>query len=156
MLHAPRVAVECRPARTAEELAAYHAVRHQVFVEEQCVFAGSDRDGHDDDARTIHVVGFVGSTVGGTVRLFPLDPAGRLWQGDRLAVLPECRTSGLGGPLVRHAVRTAGELGGDRMVAHIQMPNVVFFEHLGWARDGAVEVYAGLPHQPMTIDLRNP
>jgi hypothetical protein len=39
------------------------------------------------------------------------------------------------------------------MVAHIQLPNVRFFESLGWRRDGDVETYAGLPHQPMAIDL---
>ena len=79
---------------------------------------------------------------------------GRRWQGDRLAVLPEFRSYGLGAPLVRYAVRTAGERGGLVMAAHIQIPNVVFFRRLGWHLDGEVETYAGLPHQPMAIDLR--
>ncbi len=87
------------------------------------------------------------------MRLFALDPARGVWQGDRLAVLPAYRTRGVGAPLVRCAVATAGAHGGRTMVAHIQTANVVFFERLGWSRSGPTEIYAGLPHQPMRIDL---
>ena len=65
------------------------------------------------------------------MRFYPLDGDG-LWKGDRLAVLPAERASQLGAMLVRFAVRTAGELGGRLMVAQIQVPNVRFFERLGW------------------------
>ena len=153
MLQVERVSIECRVARNPEEVAAHHAIRRRVFVDEQRVFAGSDRDGHDDDPGIIHAVGFVGALAGGTVRLFPLDETGKLWQGDRLAVLPEHRVHGLGAPLVRYAVRSAAERGGEVMVAHVQLPNVIFFERLGWHRTGEVEDYVGLPHVPMAIGL---
>ena len=153
MLATGHACVTCHAASDTDELTAHFDVRHRVFVAEQRIFAGSDRDRHDDDPRTIHVVGLVDDVVGGAVRLFPLPGAGHRWQGDRLAVLPEHRAHGLGAPLVRYAVRTAGERGGHLMVAHIQLPNVAFFIRLGWRRDGDVETYAGLPHQPMTIDL---
>jgi hypothetical protein len=39
------------------------------------------------------------------------------------------------------------------MVAHIQLANVAFFESLGWSQEGPVEVYVGIPHQPMAIAL---
>jgi hypothetical protein len=39
------------------------------------------------------------------------------------------------------------------MVAHVQAGNVRFFERLGWRRRGEPEVYVGLPHQLMAIDL---
>jgi hypothetical protein len=39
------------------------------------------------------------------------------------------------------------------MVAHIQPANVAFFERLGWHRNGPVEVYVGVAHQPMVIGL---
>jgi putative N-acetyltransferase (TIGR04045 family) len=151
---AERVAIGCRAAVTAEDLAAHHAVRHRVFVAEQRIFESSDRDAYDAWPDTIHVIGDLDGTIGGAVRLFPLDAGGLHWQGDRLAVLPEFRAYGLGAPLVRYAVRTAGERGGQVMIAHIQLPNVVFFRRLGWHLDGEVETYAGLPHQPMAIDLR--
>ena len=148
-----RVAAGCRIASTAADIDAHHAVRHRVFVTEQRIFEGSDRDAYDAHPDTLHVIGDIQGTVGGAVRLFPLDGAGRRWQGDRLAVLPEFRAYGLGAPLVRYAVRTAGDRGGLVMVAHIQIPNVVFFRRLGWHLDGEIELYAGLPHQPMAIDL---
>jgi hypothetical protein len=50
-------------------------------------------------------------------------------------------------------VATAGTRGGARMVAMIQLPNVAFFETLGWHRDGATVAFHGRPHQPMAIAL---
>jgi putative N-acetyltransferase (TIGR04045 family) len=147
--------VECRNASTAAELALHHWIRRQVFVTEQGIF-DDDRDKHDGDPATVHVVGYLDSTAAGTVRLYPLrrqSDGGVLWQGDRLAVLPEYRRHRLGGPLVRHAVRTAGLLGGTRMIAHVQLPNVAFFRYLGWVQIGEPELYEGLPHQHMSITL---
>ncbi len=89
----------------------------------------------------------------GAVRLYPLEPARLQWKGDRLAVLPELRTNHLGAALVRFAVATAGRLGGARMIAHVQLPNVRFFEHLGWRREGDPAPFHGLDHQLMSIRL---
>lgn len=145
----------CRPVGGPAEEALHHAIRHQVFVTEQAVFAGTDLDEHDDDPATLKVLGFVGGVAGGAVRLYPLtaDPAGR-WQGDRLAVLGGYRAYALGRPLVRQAVELAGAAGGREMVAHVQLANVRFFERLGWARRGEPELYVGLPHQRMAIELQ--
>jgi putative N-acetyltransferase (TIGR04045 family) len=151
-------AVACRLVEHPDELAAHHAIRRAVFVAEQGVFAGSDADARDADPATLHVLGLVGGVPGGTVRLFPVDPADPAgdWQGDRLAVLPEFRTSGLGRPLVRFAVATAGALGGATMIAHVQPANQTFFRRLGWAQDGEPEIYVGRPHLPMRIELTAP
>jgi hypothetical protein len=40
------------------------------------------------------------------------------------------------------------------MHAHIQLPNVRFFEYLGWNLEGPEETYAGILHQPMVINLQ--
>jgi putative N-acetyltransferase (TIGR04045 family) len=146
--------ITCEPARSAADIAFHHAIRHQVFVIEQAIFAGSDTDSHDDDPAVIRVLGRCDGVAAGSVRLFELEP-GR-WQGDRLAVLAPYRVLGLGAPLVRCAVALAGAAGGSTMVAHIQLPNVGFFTRLGWHPDGAVEIYAGRPHQPMAIALPAP
>ena len=69
-------------------------------------------------------------------------------------MLPELRTHHLGAELVRFAVSTAGRLGGERMVAHVQLPNVRFFEHLGWEREGDPAPFHGTDHQLMSIRLR--
>ena len=145
-------ALACRLAETPEELAAHHAVRHQVFVLDQRLFVGNDRDERDLEPDTLHVVGTDGTAIVGAVRLYPLDEHG-LWQGDRLAVMPQARVRHLGALLVQFAVASAGERGGHTMVARIQLPNVRFFEHLGWHADGPAGPYHGVMHQPMAIPL---
>jgi putative N-acetyltransferase (TIGR04045 family) len=149
---ARRLDITCLAAASPEQLAIHHEIRRRVFVEEQGFFEGTDRDDHDDDPETIRVLGLYGPVAGGTVRLYPLDDEGE-WKGDRLAVLPEFRKHGLGAPLVRFAVRTAGERGGRRMIAHIQPANVDFFERLGWERVGEPMDYVGHLHQLMAIGL---
>ena len=142
----------CALARGDAQRAAHFAIRRSVFVEAQALFDVDDRDERDDDPATLHVVGLAGYDVVGAVRLYPLDDAG-LWKGDRLAVLPADRMLQLGAMLVRFAVRTAGERGGRRMVAQIQVRNVRFFERLGWHRDGDPAPMLGVEHQPMAIAL---
>lgn len=148
---APAVIV-CREAHSREELVAHYRVRHEVFVQEQRVFVGSDRDEHDEDG-SIHLIGYCNGIVAGSVRIFELKPMTGLWQGDRLAVLPSFRVSGLGAPLVRCAVAIAGANGGRDMFAHIQLANVAFFTRLGWSSVGKPEIYVGLPHQQMRTSL---
>jgi putative N-acetyltransferase (TIGR04045 family) len=147
---APPTAGACRVAAGPDDLAAHFAVRRAVFVVQQALFA-NDRDAHDADAATLHVVGVAGGEVVGTVRLYPL--GGGLWKGDRLAVLPGARVHHLGAELVRFAVASAGARGGTRMVAQVQVPNVRFFERLGWSCDRAPGPYCGVMHQPMAIPL---
>ena len=144
----------CRAVTTSAERDAHFQVRRQVFVAEQGLFCGinGDLDGHDDDPATIHVVGLADDQICGTVRLYPLGADGR-WKGDRLAVLASHRHLGLGAPLVRFAVSSAGRLGGREMEAFIQPANVAFFRWLGWRRTGDLVDYAGIPHQRMLIDL---
>ena len=147
-------ALACRVAAGADELALHYAIRRAVFCAEQGMFGDrDDRDARDLDVATLHAVGAEDGVIGGTVRLYPLDADGLLWQGDRLAVLPTFRHGSLGGSLVRFAVRTAGARGGARMVAMIQAPNVRFFLGLGWSLDGEVVDFHGRAHQPMAIAL---
>jgi putative N-acetyltransferase (TIGR04045 family) len=162
----PGPLLACHRAAPGDELAAHFRIRHQVFVVEQGLFlapdaahakpagglAGDDRDAHDDDPATVHVVGLADGVLCGTVRLYPLGEPGR-WKGDRLAVLAGHRRHGLGAPLVRFAVATAGALGGREMEAYIQPANVAFFEWLGWRRTGGIVDYAGRGHQRMVIAL---
>ena len=147
-----RTGVVCRVADDPSMVAEHHRIREVVFVREQGLFPGSDRDAHDDEPATIKVLGFRDGVAGGAVRLYPLDDTGH-WQGDRLAVLPGSRGHGLGAPLVWFAVATAARGGGRLMTAHIQPRNVPFFEHLGWSVSGDQETYVGMPHIPMAIDL---
>jgi putative N-acetyltransferase (TIGR04045 family) len=142
----------CRRVDGPAERAVHHRIRHEVFVVEQHLFPLDDHDDHDADPATIHVLGFDEGDPAGTVRLYPL--GGGTWKGDRLAVLADHRRSGLGAPLVRHAVATAGRLGGSRMLAQIQPANVRFFQALGWTPVGEPAIYVGQLHQQMSIALQ--
>jgi putative N-acetyltransferase (TIGR04045 family) len=149
----------CRPVRTPGERAEHARIRREVFVAEQGLFEADDADAYDDDPATVHVLGLVDGRPAGTVRLYPLqgpsvEPG--LWKGDRLAVRREYRRSGIGGPLVRHAVALAGSRGGTRMVASVQVVNCTFFVRLGWTPVGEVFDLLGLPHQAMSIPLSIP
>jgi putative N-acetyltransferase (TIGR04045 family) len=152
---ADRLGLACRTAVTLDERAAHFRIRQQVFVVEQGLFGsnGGDRDAHDEDPATMHVVGLADGVICGTVRLYPLSAVSGRWKGDRLAVLPGHRHQGLGAPLVRFAVAAAALRGGLDMEAFIQPANVTFFEWLGWRRAGGLVDYAGIPHQRMLIDV---
>jgi putative N-acetyltransferase (TIGR04045 family) len=158
-LRAGTVRLACRAVATPDELAAHFRIRHQVFVVEQGLFrsaggTGGDRDAHDDDPATVHVVGLFDGAACGAVRLYPVPGVPGRWKGDRLAVLGGHRHHGLGAPLVRFAVATAAARGGGEMEAYIQPANVTFFRWLGWRPTDGLVTYAGIPHQRMLIDLR--
>jgi putative N-acetyltransferase (TIGR04045 family) len=142
-----------RIAESEPERAEHHRIRHEVFVREQRIFPYTDLDARDELPGVLRVLGCYRGIPAGAVRLYELDRDAGRWQGDRLAVLPAFRTHNVGAVLVRFAVATAGARGGSEMVAHIQPPNVRFFEHLGWLRDGPEETYCGHPHVPMWIPL---
>ena len=146
----PKSQVEVHLASTLDEYAGHFRVRREVFVDEQGLFEGTDRDRWDDTA--LHVVAVIDDEVVGAVRLYQLDEAG-LWQGDRLSVSAHARRLRAGGPLVRFAVRTAGDLGGHLMIARIQEPIVPLFRFLRWECVGGLIDYRGVPHQRMTIPL---
>jgi putative N-acetyltransferase (TIGR04045 family) len=145
--------VICVEARNEELRVMHHHIRHAVFVEEQGIFLESDVDEQDARDDVVRVLALRGGQPVGAVRLYPLDEHSGLWKGDRLAVLADCRTGGAGAPLVRFAVAYAGAHGGRRMIAHIQVANVRFFERLGWSTYSDAEEYLGLTHRPMEIAL---
>jgi putative N-acetyltransferase (TIGR04045 family) len=145
--------VVCVEARSDEQRVMHYRIRYAVFVEEQGIFPESDIDEHDVRDDVVRVLALKGGRPVGAVRLYPVDQHSGLWRGDRLAVLADCRASGAGAPLVRFAVGHAGAHGGRRMIAHIQVANIRFFERLGWSVYAEAEDYLGLTHRPMHITL---
>ena len=139
-------------ARTEDEKYQALSIRHAVFVEEQGLFDGSDQDEHDRSA--ILLVARKNDRIIGTVRIFPDDSQGnRHWVGGRLAVHRDFRVFRVGAGLVREAMRQVKKRGCTVFSAHIQEKNVRFFQKLGWAAVGPMEVYCGHPHQLMLADL---
>lgn len=141
------------PARDGWQRAAYFALRHAVFVEEQRMFADSDLDSHDRDA--LHLVAIATSAgvpedVIGVVRIYPRDG---VWFGGRLAVTPRYRRSReVGSALTHAAVGAARGLGATRFLATVQQENVAFFERLRFTVREPLTL-CGHPHQLMEADL---
>jgi len=149
--HRPRL--DYRLANSAQDLEGHFGVRERVFVTEQRIFVGSDRDGFDDDPRTCHAVASHENAIVGAVRFYPTNDDGT-WVGDRLAVDGAWRVHLVGMDLVHFAVTTAEAMGGRVMRAHIQVQNVRFFERLGWKREGDVYEFLRVAHQDMIKLLR--
>jgi len=136
------------PAGRAE-LAAYHRLRHDVFVREQGLFSGSDRDDVDDDPRTVVLVARThdGEVLGG-VRLHPALPGRDLgwWRGSRLVVARDARLLlGVGAALVRAACAEAEARGALRFDATVQAQAAALFRRLGWVPRERVHLH-GHPH----------
>ncbi len=127
----------------------YHDLRRDVFVDRQGLFEGSDRDDLDDDDRLVVLVALdaVGDVVGG-VRLAPCTaPDIGWWAGSRLVAAPGA-PAGTGGALVRAACARAEVEGVLRFDATVQADKAGFFERLGWARVGDVDLH-GMAHVEM-------
>ena len=142
--------------RARDDLAAHFAVRREVFVREQALFAATTATRWDDDGHACTSIAWRRARVVGAVRLYPLDEAG-LWKGDRLAVLPEARAR----PARRRCScaspsRPPGAMAATRMVAHDPGPERALLRATsGWARTATLAPYHGVMHQPMDIDLRS-
>jgi putative N-acetyltransferase (TIGR04045 family) len=149
LLGAPRFLI--RPAETTTE---YHRLRERVFVAEQGLFAGTDRDDRDDDPRTVVLEARSpdGALLGG-VRVGPARPGPDVgwWQGSRLAVDPSVRGGRRIGPaLVRAACAHAEQAGALRFDATVQTRWRRMFEQLGWQTiRPAGQPPAGQPHTLM-------
>lgn len=133
----------------AEDPGEYHRLRQRVFVEEQGLFAVTDRDDRDADPRTLvlQARGPRGELLGG-VRLGPAGPGADLgwWAGGRLAVDPSARGArGIGPALIQAACAYAENAGVLRFDATVQPRAERMFRALGWRTIRPVTV-AGRPH----------
>ncbi len=143
-----------RRADGVADLAAYRALRHDAFVLDQHLFAGSDADDVDDDPRTVVLVAAApDGTVLGGVRLAPrCEPDLGWWSGSRLVTDASARASGVGPALVRAACAHAESSGVLRFDATVQRRYAEMFHALGWEDHGDC-VVAGQPHALMRWPL---
>jgi putative N-acetyltransferase (TIGR04045 family) len=143
VLAGPKTSAPAFLIEQTEEPAAYFALRHRAFVQDQGLFAGSDRDDVDDDPRTVVLVARASDgTVLGGVRLWPATEVDLgWWQGGRLVA--SGGHPGVGSALVRAACAHAERLGVLRFEATVQSAG--FFQQLGWKVVGQEQV-SGVPH----------
>ncbi|CAM3050151.1 MSMEG_0567/Sll0786 family nitrogen starvation N-acetyltransferase [Paracoccus nototheniae] len=143
-----------REAREMWEMAGAARLRQQVFVAEQGLFTGHDRDAVDQIATPLVALSTLAgepAEVVGCVRIHQASPG--LWWGTRLAVAADHRRVGrLGAELIRLAVSTANGRGCTEFHAHVQIQNVALFEKLHWTLRDHVTLH-GAPHAHMTACL---
>ena len=103
------------------EVAAYRALRREVFVGEQGLFDADDRDALDEDPRTVVLVSRSADGVLGGVRIAPaLEQDLGWWTGSRLVVRRSARGgAGIGAALVRAACAEAEARGVIRFEATV-------------------------------------
>jgi putative N-acetyltransferase (TIGR04045 family) len=131
-----------------------HALRREVFCDEQGVFTSDDSDALDAEARLIVAlacVAGIADAVVGTVRIHERSPGE--WWGSRLAVARSFRSHGrLGATLIRLAVCSAHSQGCARFFAHVQAQNVPLFRRLHWQALREIDLH-GRGHSLMQADL---
>ena len=82
-----------------DDLAACHAIRRAVFIEEQAV--PEDLEIDDLDGEAIHLLAVTGGRAVGTARILLAGETGKI---GRVAVLADQRGTGLGAALIRAAL----------------------------------------------------
>ncbi len=145
-----------RWARHPWEVAQAHAIRRDVFCEEQGVFQTDDRDEIDEHAQLLVAVVDDGSAapyVVGTVRIHRSTHDTNCWHGSRLAVRRDFRRHGrIGATLIMLAVSSAHALGCHTFLANVQAQNAPLFRRLHWRTLEEVVCF-GREHHLMQADL---
>lgn len=128
------------------------AIREVVFIEEQHVPEGIERDA--EDANAWHVLALMGGHAVGTGRLvmLPKPPEGQSgqWaQVGRMAVLQSHRKAGVGSKLLTALEDEARRRKVDGLTLHAQLYALEFYRKHGYSPVGAVFEEAGMPHLQM-------
>lgn len=148
----PSASTVISPVRDEGELMQALAIREVVFIEEQHVPEGIERDA--EDARAFHVLAIQGGHAIGTGRLVTL-PApvsgstGRWGQVGRMAVLQAHRGEGIGAQLLATLEAEARRQGMAGVVLHAQFYALGFYRHHGYEPVGPVFQEAGIDHVEM-------
>lgn len=132
-----------------DNLAACHALRRTVFIQEQNVPEADEMDDLDDQA--IHLLAWHDDTPVGTARLLTKGTIGKI---GRVCVLPQMRGTGLGAQLIRASMDVLREQSGITTAKlGAQTHAIGFYEKLGFVAQGPVYDDAGIPHRDMTREL---
>lgn len=145
------------PVKNEGELFQALAIREVVFIEEQHVPEGIERDA--EDAKAYHVLAMQGGHAIGTGRLvlLPTPPPEQtgLWaQVGRMAVLQSHRKGGVGSKLLTALETEARKRGVEGITLHAQLYALEFYRKHGYSPVGAVFEEAGMPHLEMQKKLQ--
>lgn len=131
-----------------DDLAACHAIRRAVFIEEQGVSEAEEIDDLDGDA--VHLLAMDGGAPVGTARLLFAGDMGKI---GRVAVMPSHRGTGLGKSLMLAALDVLRQRGLTKAKLSSQDHAIGFYESLGFVAEGPFYDDAGIPHRDMVSDL---
>ncbi len=132
-----------------ERVAQAHALRREVFVDEQGFALEDDLD--EQDKTCLHVLGVMPQGPVCCARVFWQAP-GVLHVG-RVCVRRTLRGQGVGGALMREILRKAQALGAHRVELGAQCGKEGFYETLGFQTFGERFLDAGAWHIAMRLEL---
>ena len=140
------------PVSHEAELLQALAIREVVFIEEQHVPEGIERDA--EDARAFHVLAIQGGHAVGTGRLVtlsgpPSGDAGTWGQIGRMAVLSAHRKARVGSHLLAALEAEARRQKLAGILMHAQLYAIGFYRHHGYEPVGPVFEEAGIDHVEM-------
>ena len=132
-----------------QDLASCHALRRQVFIEEQQVPEAEEVDGRDHDA--LHILATNDAEAIGCARILLIGDTGKI---GRVCVLAEYRGQGIGVALIEAALQVLRDQPGiAKAKLGSQTHAIGFYEKLGFRAVGPEYLDAGIPHRDMLRDL---
>jgi predicted GNAT family N-acyltransferase len=124
-------------------------IRSHVFQQEQGVPVELEFDGKDEQAT--HFLAYFDTQPVGTVRIRMLDDT--TVKLERLAVLPQFRTFGIGRKIMETALEFLSRQKITTVRIHAQEAVKEFYQKLGFVAEGAIFEEAGIPHLKMSKQL---
>ncbi len=149
-------AVTVVPIKDEAELFQALAIREVVFIEEQHVPEGIERDA--EDAKAYHVLAFQGGHAIGTGRLVmlaqpPEGQSGAWAQIGRMAVLQSHRKAEVGSKLLLTLEEEARRRNVHGILLHAQLFALEFYKKHGYEAVGSVFMEGGIEHLAMQKKL---
>jgi len=141
-------AIIVKEACSKDEVRAAFLIREGVFVREQKVPSELEWDGLDD--RSEHLIA---RTDMGHVGCSRLRVDGSDLRLERLAVLKEHRSKGVGSAIVRHSISLAKRKGAKKVLVHSQVSAKGFYARFGFKERGETFMDAGIEHILMELEL---
>jgi predicted GNAT family N-acyltransferase len=138
----------------ASDFSSIKQIRYAVFQVEQGINAEDEFDGKD--VESIHLLAYFVDLSVGTVRIREVSK--EIVKIERLAVLKNFRTQGLGKRLMERAIALVKEQfkGEHKLIkVHAQVYLEKFYLNLGFVTQGESFVEAGIHHILMLKDLSN-
>jgi ElaA protein len=128
-----------------DDLAACHALRRVVFIEEQNVPEAEEVDGRDSEA--LHLLAMLDGRPVGCARILITGETGKI---GRVCVLRQMRGQGIGIALIDAALDALRNVAGvTRAKLGAQTHAIGFYTALGFVAEGPEYLDAGISHRDM-------